>query len=129
MENFGDVVAGGIILVVAVIYIVMFIGTIITLIAMAKMVHKAGKPAWSVIVPIYNFLVLSDMAVGKGLLGILCLIPFVNFIAIPYLFYKLAESFGASPVLCIVNAIFPVIGYFIFGFGGTQYVGPASSVI
>lgn len=133
MDNYSEAAFEGLFvgvgLVVVLIYIILLILAIISWIAMAKMVRKAGKPGWSVIVPVYNLWVLSEVAVGKGLLGILCLVPVVNFIATLYLFYKLAESFGASEGLCVVNAICPIIGYFLFGFGNTEYAGPASSII
>ena len=86
---------------------------IISLIALAKVFKKAGRPGWAVIVPIYNLYVLFDIAWGKGIMFLLMLIPVVNFVIMIMLYVKLAKAFGKSggfaAGLIFLNLIFVCI--------------------
>ena len=97
---------------------------IISLVALAKVFKKAGRPGWAVIVPIYNLYVLFDIAWGKGIMFLLMLIPVVNFVIMIMLYVKLAKAFGKSggfaAGLIFLNLIFTCI----LGFGSAQYIGP-----
>ena len=97
---------------------------IISLVALAKVFKKAGRPGWAVIVPIYNLYVLFDIAWGKGIMFLLMLIPVVNFVIMIMLYIKLAKAFGKSggfaAGLIFLNLIFTCI----LGFGSAQYIGP-----
>ena len=62
--------------------------------AMWKVFTKAGKPGWAAIIPIYNGVVLLDIA-GKPVWWIiLFLIPIVNFIFFILTYVGLADRFG-----------------------------------
>lgn len=55
---------------------------------------KAGKPGWAAIVPIYNVIVVLEIA-GKPLWWILlCLIPVVNIVVIVMTYIAFARNFG-----------------------------------
>jgi hypothetical protein len=55
---------------------------------------KAGKPGWAAIVPIYNIIVVLEIA-GKPLWWILlCLIPLVNIVVIVMVYIAFARNFG-----------------------------------
>ena len=91
---------------------------IISLVALAKVFKKAGRPGWAVIVPIYNLYVLFDIAWGKGIMFLLMLIPVVNFVIMIMLYIKLAKAFGKSggfaAGLIFLNLIFHRLGEFVF---------------
>ena len=67
---------------------------LLMVVSMWKVFVKAGKPGWAAIIPIYNIIVLLDIA-GKPMWWIiLCLIPFVNFIVIILIYVAVAKNFG-----------------------------------
>jgi hypothetical protein len=95
----------------------------VVIIAMWKVFTKAGKPGWAAIVPIYNIIVLLEIA-GKPLWWIiLCLIPFVNFIVWIIVSIAVAERFGKGAGFGIGMAILPFIFFLILGFGDAKYQG------
>ena len=97
---------------------------VICLIALAKIFKKAGKPGWAVIVPFYNLYVLFEIAWGKGILFLLMLIPFVDFIVMIILYVKLAKAFGKSGGFAAGLILLCPIFLCILGFGSAQYIGP-----
>src|SRR5215470_14508882 len=61
---------------------------------MWKVFQKAGKPGWAAIIPIYNIIILLQIA-GKPLWWIvLYFIPFVNIVAVVLVSIELAKRFG-----------------------------------
>ncbi len=84
---------------------------------------KAGKPGWAAIIPIYNIIVLLEVA-GKPLWWIvLCFIPLANLIALVFVGLAVAKNFGKSEAFGIGLALLPFIFYPILGFSDTQYQG------
>lgn len=109
------------------------VGAVIGLVILAVVIAglwktfvKAGKPGWASIVPIYNIVVILQIA-GKPLWWIILLIiPFVNFIMIILIFIAFAKSFGKGVGFGLGCAFLGVIFIPILGFGDAQYVGPQS---
>ena len=88
-----------------------------------KVFVKAGKPGWAAIVPIYNLIVLLQIA-GKPLWWfILFLIPVVNLIAAILVGIAVAKNFGKSDAFGIGLGLLGPIFYPILGFGDAQYQG------
>jgi len=88
---------------------------------MWKVFVKAGKPGWAAIIPIYNMIVLLEIA-GKPLWWfILLLIPFVNLIVIIIVLVALARNFGKGVGFALGLLILPFIFYPILGFGDARY--------
>jgi hypothetical protein len=88
-----------------------------------KVFVKAGKPGWAAIVPIYNVIVLLDIA-GKPLWWvILFFIPIVNLIVGILVCIAVAKSFGKSDAFGIGLALLGFIFFPILGFGEAQYQG------
>lgn len=106
------------------------IGLLIGLVVLAgvwKTFEKAGKPGWAAIIPIYNIIVILEIA-GKPLWWIiLFLIPCVNIIVSLLVFIALAKSFGKSEVFGIGLWLFGFICFPILGFGDAKYIGPPRS--
>ena len=83
--------------------------------------RKAGKPGWACIVPIYNLIVLLEIA-GKPLWWILLmLIPLVNIVIAILVAIAVAKNFGKSGGFGIGLAFLPFIFYPVLAWGDAQY--------
>ena len=91
---------------------------------MWKTFAKAGKPGWAAIVPIYNFVVLAEIAGRPVWWAVLCLIPCVNFVVMILLALDVAKAFGKSAGFGIGLAFLSFIFYPMLGFGDAEYQGP-----
>ena len=90
-----------------------------------RLFTKAGKPGWAAIIPIYNLIVLLQIA-GKPIWWILLLcIPFVNFIILILIWVGVAKAFGKGTGFALGLAFFSPIFVPILGFSDVQYVGSA----
>lgn len=99
---------------------------IILVIAMWKLFEKANKPGWAAIIPVYNLIVLYQIAHLSPWLLILFLIPIVNLIAIPILYivlqFKLADSFAEGVGFAFGLLFLGFIFYPILAFSNAKYV-------
>ena len=60
--------------------ILYFVVLIFMLIVWWKIFTKAGKPGWGIIIPIYNIVLMLEIAGRPGWWFLLMLIPGVNFV-------------------------------------------------
>ena len=101
--------------------------TLILIISYWKIFEKAGKPGWAAIIPIYNLVVLFEVAKAPLWLLILVLVPILNFItALPvfvYIAVKLARAFGKDVGFALLLIFVPFIGYPMLAFSDAEYVG------
>ena len=108
------------------IFILIFV--VLTVVANWKMFTKAGKPGWAAIVPVYNSVVLYQIAGLNPWLLLLYIIPFVNYIAIfvlsIMLAIKLAKAFGKGSGFAVGIFFLQPIFTLILGFGDAKYEGP-----
>lgn len=104
-------------------YIFMIVFGIVMIAAMWKVFTKAGKPGWASIVPIYNIIVLLDIAGKPGWWIILFFIPLVNFVMIILTYVALAEKFGKGGGFAMGLVFLGIIFFPILGFGSAQYRG------
>ena len=108
----------------------MIISLLIALVVIAgiwKTFEKAGKPGWAAIIPIYNIIVLLEIA-GKPIWWIiLFFVPCVNIIVSLLIFIAVAKAFGKSEVFGIGLWLLGFIFFPILGFGDAKYIGPAKS--
>ena len=94
---------------------------IVAIIGLWKLFTKAGKPGWASIVPIYNTIVMIDIA-GKPLWWILLLfIPFVNIVVSILIMIGMAKNFGRGTGTAIGLIFLPLIFMLILGFGSAEY--------
>jgi hypothetical protein len=88
-----------------------------------KVFEKAGKPGWAAIVPIYNGIVILEIA-GKPLWWIvLFFIPLVNLVVLIVVGIEIARRFGKSPPFGVGVALLGFIFVPILGFGDAKYQG------
>ena len=89
--------------------------------SMWKIFTKAGKPGWAAIIPIYNLIVLLEIA-GKPIWWfILMLIPFVNIVVFIMVLLSIARNFGKGVGFAIGMLLLPFIFYPMLGFGDARY--------
>ena len=98
--------------------------SIISIIAMWKLFEKADEAGWKSIIPILNVYVLTKISTGKPILMLLSFVPFVNFIFIIYLYYKLNQAFSGGTASFILLLLFPYIILPIMAFSeDAEYIG------
>ncbi len=91
------------------------------LICQWKIFEKAGKPGWAAIIPIYNVIVMFQIA-GKPEWWILLLIvPVANVIISIITVVALAEKFGQGTGFAVGMIFLPIIFYPILAFGDSKY--------
>ena len=94
---------------------------------MWRVFDKAGKPGWAAIVPIYNVIVMLEIA-GRPIWWVaLMFIPVVNIIVALVVAIDLAKAFGKSAVFGLGLFFLGIIFYPILAFGGDTYAGPAAA--
>lgn len=104
--------------------IVVYLVVIAIIVAgMWKTFTKAGKPGWAAIVPIYNIVVLLEIAGRPVWWIVLFLIPCVNLIMSIIVMIDVAAKFGKGPGFGIGLALLGFIFFPILGFGDAQYQG------
>lgn len=111
-----DVGAGGII--PAIIWLAV---AIVAIAGVWKTFVKAGKPGWASIIPIYNLIVMLEIA-GKPIWWIiLLLIPLVNLIFGIIVYIDLAKNFGKGLGFALGLIFLSFIFFPILGFGDAKY--------
>ena len=103
--------------------------TILTVIANWKIFVKAGKPGWAALIPIYNLVVLYQVAGVSPWLILLLLfvgVPIVGpLIALGlsiYLMVQLANAFGKGTGFAVGLILLNTIFIMILGFDDSKYV-------
>ena len=115
--NTGTIV--GIVLLLTYVSVVLLI-----VVGMWKVNTKAGKPGWACLIPIYNFIVLIQIA-GRPLWWIvLMFVPCVSLLADAAVCVDIAKSFGKSPIFGIGMCFLSPIFFPILGFSDAEYQGP-----
>lgn len=102
--------------------LIIYFGIILLVIAgMWKAFTKAGKPGWASIIPIYNIIVVLQIA-GKPLWWILLMfIPLVNLIIMILVWIDFAKAYGKGAGYGIGLTFLPIIFLPMLGFGDAQY--------
>ena len=94
---------------------------ILMIASMWKIFVKAGKPGWAAIIPIYNFVVLCEIAGKPAWWVVLLFVPVVNFVIIIVLSIALAKKFGKGAGYGLGLAFLGIVFYPMLGFGDAQY--------
>ncbi|MCC6123524.1 MAG: signal peptidase I [Pirellulales bacterium] len=86
-----------------------------------KTFTKAGKPGWGAIIPIYNVILLLEIA-GRPIWWIILLfIPIVNLVVSIIVAIDVAKNFGKGTGFGLGLAFLGFIFYPILGFGDARY--------
>jgi hypothetical protein len=100
------------------------IGGLIVVLVIAsfwKTFTKAGKPGWGSIIPIYNAILLLQIAGRPVWWIILLIIPLVNIVVGIIVSIDVAKNFGKGTGFGVGLALLGFIFYPILGFGDAQY--------
>ena len=82
---------------------------ILMLVSFAKIFKKAGKPGWAILIPIYNIIVMIQVAELSLVYFLLLFVPIANIYAIFKIYINIAKRFG-KPVSYAIGMIFvPII--------------------
>ncbi|MDG2389813.1 MAG: DUF5684 domain-containing protein [Planctomycetaceae bacterium] len=109
---------------IASVVMVLYLAFIVLMIAsMWKVFTKAGKPGWASIVPIYNVIVMLEIA-GKPIWWILLFfIPLVNIVIALLVVIDFAKAFGKGTGYALGLIFLGFIFYPMLAFGDAQYQG------
>jgi hypothetical protein len=94
---------------------------ILMIAAMWKVFEKAGKPGWAAIVPIYNLVVLCEIAGKPAWWVILLLIPLVNIVVAIIIVLAIAKNFGKGAGFGIGLLLLGPIFYPMLAWGDARY--------
>jgi Family of unknown function (DUF5684) len=92
--------------------------------AMWKVFTKAGKPGWAAIIPIYNAIVLLQIAGKPVWWFLLYFIPLVNIVIAIIVTHNISKNFGQGVGFTLGLIFLSFIFYPILAWGDAQYLGP-----
>ncbi len=101
--------------------LVFFTVFLLFLAGMWKTFSKAGKPGWACLVPIYNVVVMLQVAGRPVWWLLLMFIPIVNIIVSFVVMIDIAKAFGKGIGFGIGLAFLGIIFFPILGFGSAQH--------
>lgn len=101
--------------------------SVISIIAMWKLYKKAGKPGWASIVPVYNIIVMLEIAELPMWYIALFFVPFANIYAIFKIYIEIAHKFGKSTGFGVGMVFLNFVFIPMLAFGKSQYKGVVSS--
>lgn len=105
-------------------WIVWCVVVIFEIAAIWKVFVKAGKPGWASIIPIYNGIVILQIAGRPVWWFLLYFIPLVNIIIAIIVMIDFAKSFGKGVGFALGLIFLPIIFFPILAWGDAQYQGP-----
>jgi len=107
---------------VAILYLAV---VLIMVISSWKVFSKAGKPGIASLIPIWNIVVMVEMAGKPASWVLLMLVPCANIYFAIMLLVELAKRFGKSPGFGVGLILLPFIFWRMLAFGSAQYQAPA----
>lgn len=108
-------------------FIILFAYILLTIASMWAIHSKAGKPGWACLIPIYNIIVLLEIAGKPWWWLFLLVLPVLNVVCWIWTCNLIAKSFGKSEGFTVGIVFLPFIFLTILGFGEAKYQGPAGS--
>ena len=91
--------------------------------SMWKVFTKAGKPGWAAIIPIYNMIVMLEIARKPIWWIVLFLVPIVSLVISIMVAVAIANNFGKGIGFAVGLILLSPIFYPILAFGSAQYIG------
>ncbi len=106
----------------AVFYVILLAFCVVGIIGMWKTFVKAGRPGWESIVPVYNGMVIAELAGKPNWWGLGLLVSPLSLILSIIFGIEIGKKFGRSEVFGVMAlGLFPAIGYLMIGFGPDKY--------
>jgi hypothetical protein len=92
------------------------------MIGMWKTFEKAGKPGWAAIVPVYNGMIVAEIAGRPSWWGLGFLVSPISLVVAFIFGMDIAKRFGRSQTFGIIGlGLFAAVGYCMIGFGKDTY--------
>lgn len=110
-----------------ILYLLIFAVYVLMFASMWVIFKKAGKPGWAAIIPIYNSIVMIEIAKKPTWWILLYFIPFVNIVISVIVLYNLALAFGKGGGFTIGLVLLPFIFYPILAWGKSTYSPPVQA--
>ncbi|MBO4310503.1 MAG: hypothetical protein J5856_05485 [Lachnospiraceae bacterium] len=105
-------------------FLLVFIVSVLALIAMWKIFKKAGKPGWAAIIPVYNIWVLCEILFNNNILWfVLFILAPTSVVAMIVSCLALAKAYGKGIGFGVLTIFIPIVGYCILAFSDAQYTG------
>jgi hypothetical protein len=89
-----------------------------------KVFEKAGIPGWKAIIPVYNTILLLQIAGRPGWWLLILLIPGVNIVIVVMISLELAECFGRGYLFGAGLVLLFFVFLPVLGFGNARYAPP-----
>lgn len=118
------VVSGSVFLIFSLVFMILMVFEIL---CVWRVYKKAGKPGWASIVPVYNIIVMLEIAQLPVWYIFLSFIPLVNIWFVFKLWIELAKKFGHNSSFGVLMAFFPYISLPFLAFGKSTYQTPNSN--
>ncbi len=110
-------------IVIVLVLLLVYIAIIaLMIVSMWKVFTKAEKPGWACIVPIYNYIVMLEIAKKPIWWIALFLIPIVNIVFIIMMLNGVAKNFGKSEGFTVGLIFLPFVFWPILGLGDARYI-------
>jgi hypothetical protein len=101
--------------------LVMLVLFIVVMAGFWKTFTKAGHPGWATLIPIYNLVVMLQIAGRPIWWLVLMFIPIVNFFVTLVVSIDIAKNFGKGMGFGLGLAFLGPIFYPMLGFGSAEY--------
>lgn len=106
---------------------VMFLASIVMIVALWKLYAKAEKPGWASIVPIYNLFVMLEMIGKPAWWIILFFIPGANAVVGILMTYHFVKCFGKPGSHVLLALFFGLIYFPYLAFSSAAYTAPETA--
>ena len=110
-------------IIAALLFVLIYIGIIVLMITSVwKVFTKANQPGWAAIVPIYNIIIMLEVAKKPTWWVAMYFIPIANFIFMIMTLNGLSKNFGKDEGFTVGMVFLGIVFWPILAFGNAQYV-------
>ena len=110
-------------IIAALLFVLIYIGIIVLMITSVwKVFTKANQPGWAAIVPIYNIIIMLEVAKKPTWWVAMYFIPIANFIFMIMTLNGISKNFGKDEGFTVGMVFLGIVFWPILAFGNAQYV-------
>lgn len=110
-------------IIAAILFFLIYIGVIALMIAsMWKVFTKANQPGWAAIVPIYNIIVMLEIAKKPTWWVAMYFVPIANIVFMIMTLNAISKNFGKDEGFTVGLVLLGFVFWPILAFGDAQYV-------
>ena len=102
--------------------VIMLTISVLMIVSYWKIFVKAGKPGWAAIVPIYNFIVMSEIAEKPWWYVLLLCVPIANIYAMVVVYNGIVKKFGKGTGYTVGMIFLPIIFVPMLAFGKNNVI-------